>query len=219
MRILYVSIVDVYKHQWHVAEAVARLRREGVPIAIEFVGDSYPKAGRRLRSALQRLDPQHAFLTVREAADHAALPQRYHTADLFVFASSCENLPNILLEAMAAGLPIATSSGGPMPEILGESGLYFDPLKPESIAKALRRLADDADLRGRLAAGAYARAGQFSWEQCAQSTFRFLASVLEEARGPMSFLRSSTMSGDRFQNRQSPVHACAPDHTGSGHQK
>ena len=43
-----------------------------------------------------------------------------------------------------------------MPEILGESGLYFDPLKPESIAKALRRLADDADLRGRLAAGAYA---------------------------------------------------------------
>ena len=81
MRILYVSIVDVYKHQWHVAEAVARLRREGVPIAIEFVGDSYPKAGRRLRSALQRLDPQQAFLTVREAADHAALPQRYHTAD------------------------------------------------------------------------------------------------------------------------------------------
>jgi glycosyltransferase involved in cell wall biosynthesis len=219
MRILYVSIVDVYKHQWHVAEAVARLRREGVPIAIEFVGNSYPKAERRLRDALQRLDPQQAFLTVREAVEHAVLPQRYHTADFFVFASSCENLPNIVLEAMAAGLPIATSSCGPMPEILGASGLYFDPLEPESIAKALRRLADDADLRGRLAAGAYARAGQFSWEQCAQSTFRFLASVLEEARGPMRSLRSSITSGGRYQNKQSPTHACALDQTGSGHQR
>ena len=171
MRILYVSIVDVYKHQWQVAEAVAQLRCEGVPIAIEFVGDSYPKAGRRLRDTLRRLDPQQAFLTLREAAEHAALPQRYHTADLFVFASSCENLPNILLEAMAAGLPIASSSRGPMPEILGEGGLFFDPLEPESIAESLRRLADDAGLRGRLAAGAYARAGEFSWEQCADRRF------------------------------------------------
>jgi glycosyltransferase involved in cell wall biosynthesis len=219
MRILYVSIVDVYKHQWHVAEAVARLRREGVPIAIEFVGDSYPKAERRLRPVLQRLDPQRAFLTVKGAADHVALPQSYHTADLFVFASSCENLPNILLEAMAAGLPIASSSGGPMPEILGEGGVYFDPLKPESIAKALRRLADDADLRGRLAADAYARAGQFSWEQCARSTFRFLGSILEEAREPMSSLTSSITSAGRYPNRQSPTRACVLDQTGSGHQR
>jgi glycosyltransferase involved in cell wall biosynthesis len=219
MRILYVSIVDVYKHQWQVAEAVARLRREGVPIAIEFVGDSYPKAGRRLRDTLRRLDPQQAFLTLREAAEHAALPQRYHTADLFVFASSCENLPNILLEAMAAGLPIASSSRGPMPEILGEGGLFFDPLEPESIAKSLRRLADDAGLRGRLAAGAYARAGEFSWEQCARSTFRFLGSILEAGRRPTGLLTSSITSAGQYQNRQSPTRACALDQTGSGHQR
>ena len=175
MRILYVSIVDVYKHQWHVAEAVARLRREGVPIAIEFVGDSYPKAERSLRLVLERLDPQRAFLTVKGAADHVALSQSYHTADLFVFASSCENLPNILLEAMAAGLPIASSSCGPMPEILGEGGVYFDPLKPESIAKALRRLADDADLRGRLAAGAMRGRASFRGSSALDRRFGFWA--------------------------------------------
>jgi glycosyltransferase involved in cell wall biosynthesis len=183
MRILYTSIVDVYKHQWHVAEAAARLRREGFPIAIDFVGDSYPKAGRRLLRTVRRLDPHGTFLTVTGPVDHAALPDRYHAADAFVFASSCENLPNILLEAMAAGLPIACSRRGPMPEILGTGGLYFDPLRPEQIADALRQLASDAALRGRLASEAHARARHFSWTLCAQATFRFLAETVPRLCG------------------------------------
>jgi glycosyltransferase involved in cell wall biosynthesis len=219
MRILYVSIIDVYKHQWHVAEAVARLRREGMPIAVEFVGASYPKAASRLSRTLHQLDPGQGFLTMSGPVNHAALPDRYHSADAFIFASSCENLPNILLEAMAAGLPIASSQSGPMPGVLGESGLYFDPLKPESITKTLRRLVEDADLRGRLATGAYLRAGQFSWEQCAQLTFRFLAAVFENARNPMGCLTSSTTSEARCPNRESPTPACVAGHRGSDHQK
>ena len=167
MRILYTSIVDVYKHQGHVADAAARLRREGFPIAIEFVGDSYPQAARRLLRTVRRLDPPGTFLTLAGPVDHAALPDLYHAADAFVFASSCENLPNILLEAMAAGLPIACSRRRPMPEILGAGGLYFDPLRPEEIAAALRQLAADAVLRGRLATEAHDRARRFSWTLCA----------------------------------------------------
>jgi glycosyltransferase involved in cell wall biosynthesis len=179
MRLLYTSIVDVYKHQWQVAEAVAQLRREGLPIAIEFVGDSYPQAGERLMRALRRRDPQGKSLTLVGPVDHAALPDRYHAADAFVFASSCENLPNILLEAMASGLPIACSSRGPMPEVLGTGGLYFDPLKPTEIADALRQLVTDAAVRSRLATEAYDRARHFSWTSCAQATFRFLRDVLD----------------------------------------
>ena len=48
-------------------------------------------------------------------------------ANLFVFASSCENMPNTLVEAMAIGLPIACSDRGPMPEVLRDGGVYFDP--------------------------------------------------------------------------------------------
>jgi glycosyltransferase involved in cell wall biosynthesis len=178
MRLLYVSIVDVYKHQWHVAEAVARLRRAGLPISIQFLGDAYPPAGKRLLRTLRACDPQQWFMKYNGAAEHADLPASYQAADAFVFASSCENLPNILLEAMASGLPIACSNRLPMPEILGQAGVYFDPLRPNEIEEAVRQLFYDAELRAHLAQAAYERAEQFSWAACARDTFRFLADVL-----------------------------------------
>ncbi|MDH7599861.1 MAG: C1 family peptidase, partial [Sedimentisphaerales bacterium] len=57
LRIVYVSIVDVYKHQWHVAEAVVRLRREGLPVELEVTGPAYPPALRRLEATMRRHDP------------------------------------------------------------------------------------------------------------------------------------------------------------------
>jgi glycosyltransferase involved in cell wall biosynthesis len=179
LRLLYVSIVDTYKHQWHVADAVASLRREGLPLAIDFVGPEYPPAGRRLRAALARLDPRGEFLRAPGNASHAELPELYRRAELFVFASSCENMPNILLEAMAAGLPIACARRGPMPEVLGDAGAYFDPEAPDSIAAAVRGLAADAGLRARAARAAHARAQDFSWARCASETFAFLRAVHE----------------------------------------
>jgi len=57
---------------------------------------------------------------------------------------------NILVEAMASGLPIACSNRGPMPEVLGDAGVYFDPEDPHDIARALRtdRIADAAKQAG-----------------------------------------------------------------------
>ncbi len=116
--------------------------------------------------ALRRLDPQGTFLTVSGPIEHAALPDRYHAADVFVFASSCENLPNILLEAMAAGLPIACSSRGPMPEILGTSGLYFDPLRPKSLPKRSAVWPDEGDFVIVSPPRPMPVPAQFSWEPC-----------------------------------------------------
>jgi glycosyltransferase involved in cell wall biosynthesis len=179
LRLVYTSIIDVYKHPWNVARAVAGLRREGLPVAVDFIGESYPPALRRLSRTLRRHDPQGGFLRYAGPVEHAALAERYREAELFVFASSCENLPNVLLEAMAAGLPIACSDRGPMPEVLGDGGIYFNPLHPTEIAAALRRLAADAALRGELAAQAHARAQSYSWTTCARDTLDFLRRVVE----------------------------------------
>src|SRR5204863_6991078 len=128
--LLYVSTVDVYKHQWHVADAVASLRREGLPVALQLLGAPLPLGLRRLCRVLARIDPHKTFIHYDGMIAHEALESCYHAADAFIFASSCENMPNILLEAMASGLPIACSKRGPMPEILGNAGVYFDPDKP-----------------------------------------------------------------------------------------
>ena len=176
-RLLYVSIVDAYKHQWHVAEAVARLRGQGWPIEIDFVGGSYPPALARLQQTLRRLDPEGGFLRYRGFVPYEALPREYERADAFVFASSCENMPNILLEGMASGLPVACSSRGPMPEVLGPSGVYFDPEEPASIAAAIQQLLEDGQLRADRAIAAQRRSREFSWKRTADETFDLIARV------------------------------------------
>jgi glycosyltransferase involved in cell wall biosynthesis len=177
LRLLYVSVIDLYKHQVPVAEAVARLRSSGLPVRIDFVGPAYAPALKRFRATLDRLDPHAEFLRYCGPVPHAELAKRYHGAEVFVFASSCENMPNILLEAMAAGLPVACSNRGPMPEVLGRGGELFDPESAESIADTLLRLARDRELRQRCAEAAHRRAGDFSWTRCAHETLAFLAAT------------------------------------------
>jgi glycosyltransferase involved in cell wall biosynthesis len=181
MRLLYVSIVDQYKHQWHVAEAVTALRREGLPLCIDFVGPAYRPSLRRFRSTLRRLDPTGTFLRYRGAIPYDALHTLQNESDVFVFASSCENMPNILVEAMAAGFPIACARRGPMPEILGEGGKYFDPERPEEIARAIRALVQSSAHRRRCAEIAFERAAKFSWDRCARETFGFMRALLSKS--------------------------------------
>jgi glycosyltransferase involved in cell wall biosynthesis len=177
MRLLYVSIVDLYKHQWHVAEAVSQLRKSGIPIVLNLVGPAYPPALKRLNRALRRLDPGAEFISYVGAVPHSQLHTQYAQADLCVFASSCENMPNILLEGMASGLPIACSKRGPMPEVLGDAGVYFDPESAADIGQALRQLIDSPPLRTKLARSSFDRAHIYSWNRCASETFEFLAQV------------------------------------------
>jgi glycosyltransferase involved in cell wall biosynthesis len=108
---------------------------------------------------------------------HSELHARYAGADLCLFASTCENMPNILLEGMASGLPIACSDRGPMPEVLGDAGVYFDPEKPDEIARALRELIESPELRTKLAQSSFERVRRYSWRRCADETFKFLAEV------------------------------------------
>lgn len=180
-RIVYVSIVDVYKHQWYVAEAIALLRASGLPIMIDLVGPAYPPALERLKKTLSRVDPAGEFVRYVGAVPHRELHARYAQADMCLFASSCENMPNILLEGMASGLPIACSNRGPMPEILGDAGVYFDPEKVQDIASALRKLIESPELRSRVAKASFARSQAYSWERCAKETFKFLAKIVGDA--------------------------------------
>lgn len=181
-RFLYVSIVDAYKHQWQVVRAVQDLRKKGLPVELVLVGPSTSPALKCLKQTMEEVDPTGEFVFYKGAIDPNKLHAVYRDADAFVFASSCENLPIILLEAMASGLPIAASNYGPMPEILGEHGIYFDPENEGSIADSLERLIKSASLRGQMAQGAFLRANEFSWRRCADDTFSFIAEVAKTKR-------------------------------------
>jgi glycosyltransferase involved in cell wall biosynthesis len=180
LRVVYVSTIDEFKHQWNVVEAIGRLRKEGLPIRLDLYGSARPSTLPRLTQAMRRVDSEGQFVRYWGDVDYGEIHKCYAAADLCVFASSCENMPNILIESMAAGLPIACSSCGPMPEMLGDAGVYFNPEDSLSIADAVRKLATSPQLRTAKAAAAFAAASQFSWSRCATETFEFLATVARD---------------------------------------
>ncbi len=183
IRFLYISNAAWYKHQWMVIRAVEQLRIEGINATLTLVGGGSGPAQRKLRQQMTLSDLRGEFVTQEKFVPQADLPGYLAEADIFVFASSCENMPNTLVEAMAAGLPIACSWRGPMPEVLEDAGEYFDPEVPESIANALRKLIDDPDLRRRLALRAKILATRYSWERCARETWSFLADTYKHTHG------------------------------------
>ena len=186
-RWLYVSNVDAYKNQTTVAKAVGRLILEGHDIIFDFVGPGKAGAVRQLQHEIAKADPSGQRVRYLGRLDYESIEKAYEAADGFVFASSCETFGMILLEAMAAGLPLAASKRSAIPEIVGDAGVFFDPESPTSISEAMRRIMTDLALRENLAKRARQRVAEFSWEKCAQETLV----VLEAAAKQWSAKQSS----------------------------
>lgn len=97
--------------------------------------------------------------------EEAAVQEVLRRSDVFVLNSSYEGLPHVVLEAMAADVPVVASAVGGTPEVVhhGETGLLVRSRDKEALVDALRRLAENSELRERLTAGGRALlAGEFS---------------------------------------------------------
>lgn len=182
IRCLYVSNAAMYKHQWVVVKAIATLRRQGYNIFLQLAGGGSGKAQQLLNKEIAFSDPGKTFVTQTGFVPQKELPAILASSDLFIFASSCENMPVSLLEAMAVGLPIACSNRGPMPEILADGGVYFGPENPDSIAAAVEQLITDPALREKVAQRAKQLSEQYSWSRCAEETWRFIAETYRSVR-------------------------------------
>ncbi len=182
IRLLYVSTVKKYKHQWNLIDAVGLLRKEGISVELHLVGAGDSQALKIMWDAIQRNKSEKNFIFYHGSLPYEQTLEWYHKADIFVFPSTCENLPVILLEAMTVGLPIAASDRGPMPEVLKDAGLYFNPESVTSIKKCLRYLIENPDLMQSLGLKAKKYSEDYSWIKCADETFAFLSSVYKKSK-------------------------------------
>lgn len=94
----------------------------------------------------------------------------YAAADLFVFPSLYEGFGLPVLEAMARGVPVATSGRASLAEVAGDAALLFDPESVQAISDALRQLLGDPVLRERLRTAGRQQAARFTWDRTARST-------------------------------------------------
>jgi glycosyltransferase involved in cell wall biosynthesis len=104
-------------------------------------------------------------------------------ADLFVMSSQEEGLGTAVLEAMALGIPIASTTAGGLPELLGrDAGLLVPPRNPEALAEAVARILDDPEVAQSLRLRAQEQVVQFSDSRMAEevrSVYRSFAHSLD----------------------------------------
>ncbi len=177
---LYVSPIGPYKHQSKVIEAIAKLRERGFDISLTLIGAGENRARRRLLDHIYKLDPSGAYIKWAGAVEHSKLPSVFSKADLFIFASSCEAFGITLVEAMSVGLPIACSCKSSLPEVLGSTGVYFNPEDSNSIKSAIEKILNNSELRLALSEKAKRRSEEFTWKRCAEETFKFLMEIQDE---------------------------------------
>ena len=181
IKLLYVSTIDEYKHHWNVVEAVYNLRQKGYNVQLDLVGgNGFKPSMEKFKIAKSKFDPTNMFIHYHGMVDHSDVVNYYKNADMFVYSSTCENMPNILIEAMASGLPIASSNFQPMPEFIQNATEYFDPTSVVETEIVIEKLINDPIRRSEISTKAYQLASQYSWEKCSNETFSFLLEVLNE---------------------------------------
>jgi len=186
LRIVCVGTLHEVKGQRHLVEACRLLAAGGVDVRCRLVGDGEDRAmleGAIAQAGLEgRVELAGALTRDQVAAELAA-------ADVLVAPSvptkqgRREGIPVVLMEAMSSGLPVVASRISGIPELVedGVSGLLAPPGDADALAAALRRLADDPELRGRLGAqGRRTVQEGFDVERSAEQLIeRFAASARE----------------------------------------
>lgn len=169
--LLYVSRFDIYKHHREVVQAFAALPASGRDsLRLVFLGETNMPEAAPVAELVHRLGLDDRVL-MPGAVPYSSLPGWYQHARLIVFASSCENCPNILLEAMGAGRPVLSSDVMPMPEFGGPGLVYFSPTDPKTLTDALRSILESPDSAKRVATAAGDRSWRYEWSRTAFETW------------------------------------------------
>jgi len=175
---LYLGALEPRKNVVALVRAQGALRAAGDDRARLVIAGAAGWKNAEVRQEVERLGLAE-LVTFVGYVDARDLPALYGAATAFVFPSLFEGFGLPPLEAMACGAPVICSDAASLPEVVGDAAILFDPCSEHELARALRRVLDDADLRATLRAAGLARGALFPRERATRQTLE----VYREAVG------------------------------------
>jgi glycosyltransferase involved in cell wall biosynthesis len=165
--VLALSAKRPHKNLRGLLDALARIPAERRPVAV-LPGYATPHEPElRAHADAIGVAGDVRFVGWTSEADVEGL---FALARAFVVPSFYEGFGLPVLEAMARGVPVATSDRASLPEVAGDAAVLFDPSDPDAIARALERILGDERERARLIAAGRERAAGFTWARTAELT-------------------------------------------------
>jgi glycosyltransferase involved in cell wall biosynthesis len=176
--VLSLAAVDPRKNTRMVIEAYAMaVQNAGIPEYLVLIGIP-PRWQNYYDSAVR-----HSGLKDRifwfDFLPEASLAAMYEGAAVFLYPSLYEGFGIPVLEAMASGCPVISSTTSSIPEIAGDAALLVDPNDKTAVAEALVNVLQDGPLRHSLISKGFQRAARFSWRRHAEETLEIYRKVLK----------------------------------------
>ncbi|MDQ5858144.1 MAG: glycosyltransferase family 4 protein [Acidobacteriota bacterium] len=158
------------------AFAEARRRRPDLPHALVLAGPMPGKTA-HIDALIAALDVGRSIVRPRRIADED-LPALFAGADVLLYPTLYEGFGLPVVEAMACGTPVLTSSTSALQEIAGGYAYLVDPLDVDAIARGIVLLATDSRVRSDFVLLGRKRARDFSWDKAAERTLEVYAEAL-----------------------------------------
>jgi len=176
--ILYVSSFHYYKNQIEIIKALHMLRKKYPKIKLTLVGNfisnSYKK---KLLETINKLN-EDKWIFLEQNIGYEKINGFYSKAGMIVFASSCENMPLILIESMKARKPILCSNRKPMTEFLSKENFFFDPKNINSIHDSfLTAFTTNENKLINISNQNFKDSNKFNWEKTSIETVSFLKKI------------------------------------------
>lgn len=173
--VVYVSNFDFYKNQDAVISAFQLLFRKYSNLRLHLVGSFSNKS---YYSKCKKMANNDKRIIFHGSIRQSEIQNFLCNSDILLFASSCENMPNTLLEYMTVKKPIMCSNKGPMPEVLGKWDYYFNPEDVSCIVRTMENLLSNSKAWYELSNITFQRVQEFSWKRSSDQLFNLATEEL-----------------------------------------
>ncbi len=173
--VLFVGRLNVRKN---IKNLIAAFQDIDNDVILVIAGEANWKT-ENYRELVKKLKLQDKVMFIGSVFDDE-LSALYSLAEIFCFPSYAESFGLPVLEAMASGVPVIASNVTSLPEVCGDAALYVDPSSVNSIAKELKLLLNNSNLRQKLIEKGLNRAETFTWANSSKSILLSIEQLLDQ---------------------------------------